>query len=123
MAPSALSPVRTAMVAQQRRLIQAGGNWVAEGRDIGTVVWPQAELKIFLTASAQERARRRAGELGEPYEQVLAEQMVRDERDMGRADSPLAPAGDAIELDTTGLSQNEVVAHIVVLAAERRRAD
>jgi cytidylate kinase len=118
---AALPAVRAAMVQQQQRLIQAGGDWVAEGRDIGTVVWPQAELKVFLTASPEERARRRAAELGEPYEQVLADQLERDERDMGRADSPLAPAGDAIELDTTGLSQEQVVDHIVALAHERAR--
>ncbi len=116
---AALSPVRTAMVLQQQRLLQAGGDWVVEGRDIGTVVWPQAELKLFLTASPQERARRRAAELGQPYEQVLADQLERDERDMGRADSPLAPASDAIEFDTTGLSQDQVVEHIVALARDR----
>jgi cytidylate kinase len=117
---AALAPVRAAMVDQQRALIQAGGDWVAEGRDIGTVVWPQAELKVFLTASALERARRRAAELGEPLASVLADQLERDERDMGRADSPLRPAGDAIELDTTGLSRDEVVAHITALVRERR---
>lgn len=117
---AAIAPVRAAMVDQQRALIHAGGNWVAEGRDIGTVVWPQAELKVFLTASAQERARRRAAEIGEPYEKVLADQLERDERDMGRADSPLRPAGDAVELDSTGLSRDEVVDHIVDLVRERR---
>ncbi len=116
---AALGPVRAAMVEQQQRLIAAGGDWVAEGRDIGTVVWPQAELKVFLTASPEERARRRASELGEPYAQVLADQLTRDDRDMGRADSPLRPAGDAIELDTTGLTQDQVVDRIVALAAER----
>ncbi len=120
---AALGEVRQAMVAQQQRLLQAGGDWVAEGRDIGTVVWPQAELKVFLTASAQERARRRAVEIGEPYAQVLADQRVRDERDTGRTDSPLRPAGDAVELDTTGLSQDQVVAQIVALARERGAGD
>ncbi len=116
---AALGEVRRAMVDQQQRLLEAGGDWVAEGRDIGTVVWPQAELKVFLTASAEERARRRAAELGEPYAQVLADQRERDARDMGRADSPLAPAEDAIELDTTGLTRDQVVDAIVILVRER----
>ncbi len=117
---AALAPVRVAMVDQQRSLIAAGGDWVAEGRDIGTVVWPQAELKVFLTASAEERARRRAAETGQPYAAVLADQRERDARDMGRADSPLRAAADAVELDTTGLDLTEVVARIVALARERR---
>jgi cytidylate kinase len=106
--------VRLAMVAQQRRLMDSG-DWVAEGRDIGTVVRPDAEVKVFLTASPQERARRRAAELGEDVEQVLAEQRVRDERDLTRADSPLRPADGSVELDTTGLSLDQVVARVVAL--------
>jgi cytidylate kinase len=116
---AAIPEVRALMVQQQRRLLADGGNWVAEGRDIGTVVCPQAELKVFVTASVQERARRRAAESGEPYEAVLADQIERDARDMGRAHSPLAPADDAIELDTTGLAPSAVVAQIVSLARER----
>ena len=116
---AAIPEVRALMVRQQRRLLADGGDWVAEGRDIGTVVCPQAELKVFVTASAQERARRRSAESGEPYDAVLADQLERDARDMGRAHSPLAPAEDAIELDTTGLAPAEVVARIVSLVRER----
>ncbi|MGK2938816.1 MAG: (d)CMP kinase [Solirubrobacteraceae bacterium] len=108
--------VRRAMQERQRTLL-ADGDWVAEGRDIGTVVCPTAEVKVFLTADDTERARRRAAELGAEVEAVLADQRVRDERDRGRADSPLAPAGDAVELDTTGLTIDEVVARIGELAA------
>lgn len=107
--------VRRAMQERQRMLL-ADGDWVAEGRDIGTVVCPTAEVKVFLTADDTERARRRAAELGADVEAVLADQRVRDERDRGRADSPLVPAGDAVELDTTGLTIDEVVARIGELA-------
>ena len=108
--------VRQAMVAQQRRLLSSG-DWVVEGRDIGSVVAPDAELKLFLTADAQERARRRAAELGADPEAVLAEQAVRDERDRGREHSPLRPAPGAVLLDTTGLSMDEVVRRIVELVS------
>jgi cytidylate kinase len=107
--------VRAALVDQQRHLLSRG-DWVAEGRDIGTVVWPQAEVKVFLTASPRERAERRAAQLGVDVEQVLAEQVVRDERDETRAASPLRAAGDAVALDTTGLSLDEVVDRVAALA-------
>jgi len=107
--------VRERLVAMQRELI-AGGNFVAEGRDIGTVVAPNAEVKVFLTASADERARRRAEQEGRPVAEVLAEQEARDERDESREHSPLRAAADAIDVDTTGLSIDEVVAKIVGLA-------
>ncbi len=107
--------VRLALVERQRELI-AAGDYVAEGRDIGTVVAPDAELKIYLTASPQERARRRAAETGDDAEAVLADQVARDERDSTREHSPLRAAGDAIEVDTTGLSIDEVVDRIVALA-------
>ena len=110
--------VRAALVAKQRRIV-ADGNWVAEGRDIGTVVAPDAALKVFLTASAEERARRRAAQLGADVRTVLAEQAIRDERDATRAHAPLAPAPDAIELDTTALDVDEVVERVVALATER----
>lgn len=110
--------VRRAMVAQQQRLL-SDGDWVAEGRDIGTVVAPGAELKIFLTADPAERARRRAAELGVEPEAVLADQAVRDERDSTRADSPLRPADGAVELDTTGLTLEQVVACVVALVPAR----
>ena len=113
--------VRAAMVERQRALI-AGGDWVAEGRDIGTVVAPGAELKVFLTATAQERARRRAEQTGRTIDEVLAEQERRDDRDRAREASPLLAAPDALILDTTGLSLQDVVAQIVQLANERRTA-
>jgi len=107
--------VRAALVDRQRELI-AAGDYVAEGRDIGTVVAPDAELKVFLTASPQERARRRAAETGADPEAVLRDQLVRDERDRTREHSPLTAAADAVEVDTTGLGIDEVVARIVELA-------
>jgi CMP/dCMP kinase len=107
--------VRRALVEQQRRLI-GQADWVAEGRDIGTVVAPGAEVKVYLTASPEERARRRAAELGADVQAVLADQTIRDQRDMQRADSPLRPADDAVEVDTTGLTIDEVVDRIVDLA-------
>jgi cytidylate kinase len=107
--------VRAAMVAEQRRLLRSG-DWVAEGRDIGTVVAPDAGLKVFLTADPAERARRRAAELGADQAKVLAEQTIRDQRDESRADSPLQPAPGAVVIDTTGLSVSEVVERVVELA-------
>ncbi len=110
--------VRAAMVERQRALI-AAGRYVAEGRDIGTVVSPDAPLKVFLTASDEERARRRAAETGEPVERVLAEQRRRDERDTERRHGALRAAEDAVEVDTSGLSVAEVVARVVELARTR----
>ena len=110
--------VREAMVARQRELI-AAGRYVAEGRDIGTVVSPDAPLKVFLTASPEERARRRAAQTGEDADAVRAAQRERDARDEGREHSALRPADDAIELDTTGLSLDEVVSRIESLARDR----
>ncbi|HEX6601753.1 MAG TPA: (d)CMP kinase [Solirubrobacterales bacterium] len=110
--------VRTAMVDRQRELI-AAGDYVAEGRDIGTVVSPDSPLKIFLTASDEERARRRAAETGEDVEAVLEAQRRRDARDIEREHGALRPAEDAIELDTTGLALDEVVARVVALVRER----
>ena len=111
--------VRRALVAEQRRLL-ASGDWVAEGRDIGTVVVPDAAVKVFLTADASERARRRAAELGIDPAAVLAEQRERDERDRTRADSPLLAAPGSTALDTTGLSIDDVVERIVALAEGAR---
>ena len=110
--------VREAMVARQRELI-AAGRYVAEGRDIGTVVSPDAPLKVFLTAAEEERARRRAAQTGEDPGAVLAAQRERDERDETREHSALRAAPDAVELDTTGLALEEVVARVVELARER----
>ena len=106
------------MVARQRQLI-AAGDYVAEGRDIGTVVSPEAPLKVFLTASDEERARRRAAETGEDFESVLAAQRRRDARDTEREHGALRAAEDAVELDTTGLGLEEVVGRVVALARER----
>jgi len=111
-------PVRAAMVARQRSMI-AAGRYVAEGRDIGTAVSPEAPLKVFLTATAEERARRRAAQSGEEEEAVLAAQLQRDERDEGRAHGALRAAPDAVEIDTTHLSLDEVVARVVALARKR----
>jgi len=113
--------VREALVAKQRELVR-GGNWVAEGRDIGTVVAPEAELKVFLTASPHERARRRAAELGSDPEAMLAEQTLRDERDATREHSPLRAAPDAVTLDTTGLTLEQVVERITVILARCTRS-
>ena len=110
--------VREAMVAEQQRMI-AAGDYVAEGRDIGTVVSPDAPLKVFLTASAEERARRRAAQTGEDEAAVLEAQRERDRRDRTREHSALRPADDAVEIDTTGLAEEEVVARVVALARER----
>jgi cytidylate kinase len=111
--------VRAALVVQQQRLV-AEGDWVAEGRDIGTVVAPEAEVKVFLTASPQERARRRAQQIGADVETVLAEQTIRDERDQTREHSPLEAAPDATLLDTTGLALEQVVERIVALVRQRQ---
>jgi cytidylate kinase len=108
--------VREALVAIQRELTSRG-DWVAEGRDIATVVAPDAELKIFLTASPEERARRRAGELGADPRTVLAEQTLRDERDSTLGRSTLKPAPGAVTLDTTGLTLEQVVERIAVILA------
>jgi cytidylate kinase len=115
--------VRERMVEQQRSLLRSG-NWVAEGRDIGTVVAPDAEVKVFLTADPAERARRRAAELGTDPATVLADQTIRDQRDTTRANSPLQAAPDAVQLDTTGLGFEDVVQRVVDLvhAAERGQA-
>jgi cytidylate kinase len=107
--------VRSAVAAQQRRLLEAG-DWVAEGRDIGTVVAPDAEVKVFLTADPAERARRRAAELGLDEATVLAEQTIRDERDQTREHSPLQAAPGAVVIDSTHLTLPEVVDRIAALA-------
>lgn len=110
--------VRDAMVERQRSLIEAG-DYVAEGRDIGTVVSPEAPLKVFLTASPSERARRRAAETGEHTRDVLDSQAARDERDTEREHGALRAAEDAVELDTTGLDVDAVVERLAALARER----
>ena len=116
--------VREAMVARQRALIEqralgADGGVVMEGRDIGTVVSPDAPLKVFLTASPDERARRRAAETGERMETVLASHSDRDARDSRREHGALRSANDSVEIDTTGLDAAQVAARVVALARER----
>jgi cytidylate kinase len=115
-AVSAVAAVRALMVDAQRELIEDRGI-VVEGRDIGSVVWPTARPKIFLTASPEARAVRRAGELGGEVADVAADIRRRDELDSTRAASPLRQAPDAVELDTTDLHIDEVVARLVELVA------
>ncbi len=109
--------VRRALVAKQQQIIEQG-NWVAEGRDIGAVVAPDAEVKVFLHAHAEERARRRATQIGLDVTEVLAKQQTRDARDSSAGRTTLEPAEGAIDLDTTQLSLDEVVDRIVNLAKE-----
>jgi cytidylate kinase len=112
--------VRAAMVRKQRALV-SDGDWVAEGRDIGTVVAPDAALKIFLTASPEQRAQRRAAELGADWRVVLRDQTLRDAQDTEREHSPLRPAPDAIELDTTDRPVEDVVAQVAGLVRDAQR--
>jgi cytidylate kinase len=121
---SALPGVRTALLTLQRELARAGGV-VMDGRDIGTVVLPDAELKVFLDADLDERARRRHEELlrrGEPvaFEQVRAELAERDERDRSRATAPLRAADDAVVVDSTELTIRQAVERVLGLARSRR---
>jgi len=112
--------VRAAMVAKQRALLDHG-DWVAEGRDIGTVVRPDAEVKVFLTAAPEERARRRARQAGrEDVAAVLAEQQARDAQDAGREHAPLVAAADAVPVDTTGLDFDAVLGQIETLVVEAK---
>ena len=117
---SAVPEVREEMVALQRRIAE-GHNVIMDGRDIGTVVLPNATLKVYLTASAEERARRRCRELEEkgapqPYEQVLREIEERDWRDTHREASPLKAAEDAVIVDTSDMSLDESVSALRALA-------
>ncbi|MEW5958281.1 MAG: (d)CMP kinase [Chloroflexota bacterium] len=120
---SAYARVRAALIAQQRGLA-AAGSMVMVGRDIGTVVLPQADLKLFLRASAEERARRRCEERlaqGQPanYVQILAAIRERDRQDEQKPISPLIPAAEAVIIDTDGLSIDEVLAQIQQLISRR----
>ena len=121
---SAVPAVREALVAQQQRIGRAG-DYVVEGRDIGTVVFPEAELKVFLTASDEARAKRRViqnrerGVGSTSYEEVLADIVRRDELDSSRAASPLAAADDAVVIDSSDLSMEQVIERICKLAKER----
>lgn len=111
--------VRTALVDKQQAWIVQHGGGVLEGRDIGTVVAPDAFVKVFLTASVRERAQRRALETGEDVDAVEADLIRRDTLDSEREKSPLTPADDAVRIDTTGKTIDEVVACIVSLVAAR----
>jgi cytidylate kinase len=126
---SARPVVRAGLLDLQRRLALAEGNAgaVLEGRDIGTVVFPDADAKFFLTASPEERARRRHAELrakgdGSSFEEVLADQLRRDRDDSERAVAPLRPAADALVVDTSGIPLDEVVDRLVKEVKARRGA-
>ncbi|GIJ50985.1 cytidylate kinase [Virgisporangium aliadipatigenens] len=111
-AVSAVPDVRALMVAQQRALILSAGRIVVEGRDIGTVVVPDADLKVYLTASVDERARRRSLEHATDQSATAADLTRRDKLDSSRAADPLRRADDAVELDTTRLGIDEVVTRL-----------
>ncbi|MGY6696113.1 MAG: (d)CMP kinase [Roseinatronobacter sp.] len=116
-----LPEVRQALIEFQRSFARQRGGAVLDGRDIGTVICPDAEVKLFVTASPETRALRRWKELGEgTYEEVLEQVRKRDERDTGRADAPLRPAEDAEILDTTALSIEDAVARAIEIVAARR---
>lgn len=102
--------VRAALLEFQRRFADQEGGAVLDGRDIGTVICPNADVKLFVTASAEVRAHRRWLELGGDEAEVLAQVRERDDRDMNRADAPLKPAADAILIDTSDLSIDAAVA-------------
>jgi CMP/dCMP kinase len=126
-AVSAVPAVRARLVELQRQLAAGAGSVVVEGRDIGTVVLTDADVKIFLTASAQERARRRndqniANGLGDDYEAVLADVQRRDHLDSTRAVSPLRAADDAVVVDTSDMSESEVIDHLVALVKQNAGA-
>ena len=126
-AVSAVPAVRARLVGLQRELAAGPGSVVVEGRDIGTVVLPDADVKIFLTASAEERARRRndqniANNLGDNYKAVLEDVQRRDHLDSTRAVSPLRSADDAVVVDTSDMSEPEVIAYLVTLVNERAGA-
>lgn len=120
---SAVPAVRAALLDQQRRIGNAG-NYVVEGRDIGTVVFPDAAVKVFLTASDEERAHRRVRQnvdrgIGSiDYEEVLADLRCRDEADASRETAPLRAAEDAVQMDSTGRYIEEVIEDICALARE-----
>jgi cytidylate kinase len=124
-AVSANSAVRVELVRRQREWVAARGGGVVEGRDIGSVVFPDAPLKIYVTASPRVRAERRVAEIGGDVDDVEASIVDRDRKDSSRADSPLMEASGAVVVDTSGLSINEVVDAVLSLLPERTadRAD
>ena len=116
---AAIPQVRAALTAFQRHFARSAGGAVLDGRDIGTVICPMAEVKLYVTSSAEVRAERRWRELGGDLGQVLAEVRERDARDMGRGDAPLRPADDAIVIDTTDLTIEQAVAMAAAAVAAR----
>jgi cytidylate kinase len=116
---AAHTPVRDAMRMQQRQWIKANGGGVVEGRDIGTVVFPDAVLKIFLWASPEVRAKRRVDQTGDDFDEVVLNITERDRIDSTRSDSPLRPADDAVSLDSSSIAVDDVVASIVQHFDER----
>ena len=126
-AVSSIPAVRQRLVGLQRKLAYRDGSVVVEGRDIGTVVLPDADVKIFLTASAETRARRRndqnvAAALADDYEGVLADVRRRDHLDSTRAVAPLRAADDAVVVDTSEMTEAEVIAHLLKLVIQRSEA-
>jgi len=116
---AAIPEVRAALIDFQRRFARGAGGAVLDGRDIGTVICPEAEVKLYITASAEVRAHRRWLELGGDEARVLDEVRERDARDMGRADAPLRVAADAVVIDTTDLGIDAAVARAVAVVARR----
>jgi cytidylate kinase len=111
--------VRAALVDFQRRFARAEGGAVLDGRDIGTVIWPEAEVKLYVTASAEVRAHRRWLEVGGDATRVLADVIERDARDTGRAEAPLKPAVDAVVIDTSDMPIEAAIAAAVALVEAR----
>ena len=108
-----LPEVRAALVAFQRRFARRDGGAVLDGRDIGTMICPDAEVKLYVTAAPEVRARRRQAEEGRDYEDVLADVLARDRRDSERATAPLRPAEDAVLLDTSELAIDAAVSRAI----------
>ena len=120
---AANSEVRTEMRARQQRWAVEHGGGVIEGRDIGSVVFPDAELKLYLTASPRIRAQRRVAEAGGDVDEIEAAIAARDHHDSNRADSPLTFADGSIVVDTTGSSIDDVLAHIAELMSRGSTAE
>ena len=116
---AAIPEVRAALVEFQRRFARQEGGAVLDGRDIGTVICPEADVKLYVTASAEIRAHRRWLEVGGDEAEVLAQVKERDARDMARADAPLKAAKDAVVIDTSGMTVDEAVEAASAIVASR----